>query len=256
MKKPRGFEQTVAIVTGGGQGIGLCIAQTFLRAGASVVVAEYDATLKVKAETFLDAGDKLLFIQTDVSSEESVKAMAAKTLERFGRIDFLIHNAAIFDASSSLEALSHTEWRRVIDTNLSGAFLCARYCQSQLERSGGAIVHIASTRAIMSEPNTLIAYSASKGGLVALTHALANTLGPAVRVNCISPGWVVTDVYQHGAVHTELTDPDHAQHPAGRVGQPEDIAEMALYLCSDKAGFITGQNFVIDGGITKKMIYS
>lgn len=256
MKKLPGFKHTVAIVTGGGQGIGLCIAQAFLRAGASVVISEFNATLQAKAEAFLDAGDKLLFSQTDVSSEESVKMMVAQTVERFGRIDFLIHNAAVFNEPSSFEALSYAEWRRVIDTNLSGAFLCAKHCQSQLERAGGAIVHIASTRALMSEPDTLIAYSASKGGLVALTHALANSLGPAVRVNCISPGWIVTDAYQHGAMHTTLTDADHAQHPAGRVGKPEDIAELALYLCSDKAGFITGQNFVIDGGITKKMIYS
>ena len=115
------------------------------------------------------------------------------------------------------------------------------------------MVLIASTRP-MSEPNTE-AYSASKAGLVGLTHALAMSLSP-VRVNCISPGWIVTDSWRHDGHTTTLTEQDHAQHPVGRVGRPEDIAEMALYLCTEKAGFITGQNVVIDGGMTKKMIYS
>ena len=117
-------------------------------------------------------------------------------------------------------------------------------------------MNIASTRAMMSEPNTE-AYSASKAGIVGLTHALALSLGPEVRVNCISPGWIDTNQYLHepNPALTPMTEADHKQHPAGRVGLPPDIAEMVLYLCSDKSGFITGQNFIIDGGMTKKMIY-
>jgi len=121
----------------------------------------------------------------------------------------------------------------------------AKHCAPQLRRRGGAIVNIASTRALQSEPGTE-AYSASKGGLVALTHALAMSLGPQVRVNCVSPGWIA---------HQAVRKKDHAQHPAGRVGRPEDIAEIVAYLLSDAAGFITGQNFVVDGGMTRKMIY-
>lgn len=247
------FSNKTAIITGGGQGIGLCIAQTFLRAGANVVIAEKRPALKTLAQRFLNAGENLLFIRTEVSDETSIRTMVRKTIQKFGRIDFFVHNAAT-SANQPMDALTYRRWQNVLHTNLSGAFLCAKYCKAQLERHRGAIVNIASTRALMSEPNTE-AYSAGKGGLVALTHALAVSLAPKVRVNCISPGWIVTDAYQHGRQHTKLTKADHAQHPAGRVGKPEDIAEMALYLCSDKAGFITGQNFVIDGGMTVKMIY-
>jgi len=125
-----------------------------------------------------------------------------------------------------------------------------------LQRTKGAIVNIASTRAIQSEPNTE-AYSASKGGILALTHSLAMSLGPDIRVNCISPGWIDVSEWKKSqqAKKPHLTKMDHAQHPAGRVGKPEDIAALVAFLISDEAGFITGQNFVVDGGMTKKMIY-
>ena len=253
MKTPTVFKDTIAIVTGGGQGIGLCIAQTFLRAGTTVVIAEHNAALQTKAEAFLNVGDKLLFSVTDVSSETSVQSMVEDSIKHFGRIDFLIHNAAIA-FSQPIDTLTYQQWQTVLGVNLSGAFLCAKYCRKQLEKNRGAIVNIASTRALMSEANTE-AYSATKAGLVGLTHSLAISLAPTIRVNCISPGWIVTDAYQHGRADTKLSDDDHTQHPAGRIGKPEDIAEMALYLCSEKSGFITGQNFIIDGGMTKKMIY-
>ena len=138
-----------------------------------------------------------------------------------------------------------------LDTNLTAAFLFARAAEKPLRASRGAIVTIASTRALMSEPNTE-SYAASKGGLVALTHALAISLAPEVRVNCISPGWIVVRREQE----EKLRRKDHLQHPAGRVGRPEDIAEMAAFLLDrDRAGFVTGANFVVDGGMTRKMIY-
>jgi NAD(P)-dependent dehydrogenase (short-subunit alcohol dehydrogenase family) len=249
------FEGKSIVVTGGGQGIGLCIAQEFLKCGASVVIAEHKAELEPKALAFLNAGRRVLFVQTDVADEASIRHMAERTVERFGRIDCVIHNAAISIApAESVDQLDYAYWQRVLNVNLSGAFLCAKHCKAELVKNRGAMVNIASTRALMSEANTE-AYSATKGGLVALTHALAISLGPEVHVNCISPGWIVTDAYQYGQHETKLTEADHAQHPVGRVGRPEDIAAMALYLCSDKAGFITGQNFIVDGGMTKKMIY-
>src|SRR5690606_1123816 len=135
-------------------------------------------------------------------------------------------------------------------------FLCSKHAIPALRRSHGAIVNIASTRALQSEPHSE-AYAASKGGLVALTHAMAISLGPAIRVNCISPGWIAVADWRKASkrVLLELRPEDHAQHPVGRVGRPEDVAELVTYLISPRAGFVTGQNFVLDGGMTRKMIY-
>jgi NAD(P)-dependent dehydrogenase (short-subunit alcohol dehydrogenase family) len=140
------------------------------------------------------------------------------------------------------------EWRRVLDTNLTAAFLLAKHAAGHLRRARGAIVTIASTRALQSEPGTE-AYSASKGGLVALTHALAVSLGPEVRVNCVSPGWIDT-------AGEPLSNADHEQHPAGRVGRPEDVAALVDWLLGPESGFVTGANFVLDGGMTRKMVYA
>jgi NAD(P)-dependent dehydrogenase (short-subunit alcohol dehydrogenase family) len=150
-----------------------------------------------------------------------------------------------------LAELSLAEWNRVLAVNLTGTFLLARACAPHLARRRGAIVNIASTRALMSEADTE-SYSASKGGLVALTHALAISLGPEVRVNAISPGWI--DVREK-RVNDPLSAADHAWHPGGRVGLPADVAELALFLASAGSGFVTGQNFVVDGGMARKMVY-
>jgi NAD(P)-dependent dehydrogenase (short-subunit alcohol dehydrogenase family) len=167
---------------------------------------------------------------------------------RFGRLDAVVSNAGIM-IRKPLRRLTSDEWQRVIDTNLTATFLLARAAEKPLRRAKGAIVNIVSTRALMSEPNTE-AYAATKGGLVALTHALAMSLGPAVRVNCVSPGWIETRNYR------ALRRKDHTQHPVGRVGKPEDIAQIVAWLLDGKrSGFVTGANFVVDGGMTRKMIY-
>lgn len=247
--------QIVTIVTGGGQGIGKMIARRFLDEGHAVVIAEIDQEAGSRTVAQLSPYGLILFLEADVGREEQVRAVMSKTVERFGRIDNLINNAGI-SRNRPITELTLEEWQRVLDTNLTGAFLCAKHAAPHLIESRGSIINICSTRARMSEPNTE-AYSASKGGIRALTHALAISLGPAVRVNSISPGWIdVRDSKKHSARRpAPLTEVDHAQHPVGRVGRPEDIAEMALYLCSEQAGFITGQDFVVDGGMTKKMIY-
>jgi NAD(P)-dependent dehydrogenase (short-subunit alcohol dehydrogenase family) len=171
------------------------------------------------------------------------------TLDRFGRLDAVVSNAGIM-LRRPVGRLSLEEWGRVIDTNLTATYLLARAAARSLRTSKGTIVTVASTRALMSEPDTE-AYAASKGGLVALTHALAVSMGPDVRVNCVSPGWIATADYKR------LRRRDHSQHPAGRVGRPQDIAEIVAYLLDrDKSGFVTGANFVVDGGMTRKMIYA
>ena len=152
-------------------------------------------------------------------------------------------------ASAPLQETSLESWNRVLATNLTATFLLAKAAAADLKRTRGAIVTIASTRAHMSEPDTL-AYSATKGGLVALTHSLAMTLAPEVRVNCVSPGWI--DTGKHGP----LKPGDHAQHPVGRVGRPEDVAAAVAYLLSEDAAFVTGAELIVDGGMTRKMIYT
>lgn len=247
----------VAIVTGGGQGIGKGVAEYFLRHNMSVVIAEIDGEAGNETAAELRALGPIRFIEMDVAGEEMVKETVARTIAEFGRIDALVNNAGIATAvSDPPEILDLSAWNRVIAVNLTGAFLCAKHTAPHLRKQKGSIVNIASTRALMSEPNTE-AYSASKGGVVALTHALAMSLAPDIRVNCISPGWIIVSEWKkHShARKPELTKEDQEQQPVGRVGTPEDIAGLAFYLCSPEAGYITGANYVVDGGMTRKMIY-
>jgi NAD(P)-dependent dehydrogenase (short-subunit alcohol dehydrogenase family) len=243
----------VAIVTGAGQGIGKAIAKGFVRAGARIVIAEIDEEAGRKAERDIARAGKATFVPCDAGGEESVRACIEATIRRFRRLDFVINNTGI-GVSKPVEQLTLDEWRRVIDTNLTSIFLFARHGARHLRKAKGAIVNIASTRAFMSEPNTE-AYAASKGGVVSLTHSLAISLGPAVRVNCISPGWIDVSGWKKSPRKSDVRKVDREFHPAGRVGRPEDIATMALFLCSKEAEFITGINVTIDGGVTKKMIY-
>jgi NAD(P)-dependent dehydrogenase (short-subunit alcohol dehydrogenase family) len=249
------FKDKVAIVTGAGRGIGLCIAEYFVKAGAVAVIAEVSEDSGKKAQDRIDDFGKAVFRQTDVSKEDSIKNMVSSVVNEFGRIDFLVNNA-VYSVKDSYTGFDADKWRAAVDTNLTGAFLCAKCCEQYLKKSKGCIINIASTRALMSEKNTQ-AYTATKAGLIGLTHSLAISLAPDIRANCISPGWIDIREYLHQGdeVPPVLTQQDNEQHPAGRVGKPQDIAEMVLYLCGDSSGFITGQNFVIDGGMTKKMIY-
>lgn len=244
------MKKKTAIVTAGAQGIGRACVKALLNAGYDVAVLDRDK--KALAEI---TGRGLFPIACDVGRESSILRAVASVKRRFGKIDRLVNNAGI-GVFKPLEKLTLAEWNRVLSVNLTSIFLMVKHLKPLFRNGKGAIVNIASTRALMSEKDTE-SYSASKGGVVALTHSLAVSLGPDIRVNCVSPGWINTSLHQKkGAVKPlVMSTADHAQHPCGRVGVPEDIAEMVLYLLSGKAGFITGQNFVVDGGMTKKMIY-
>jgi len=228
----------VALITGGAKGIGAAIAARLSADGWRVVVADRDPA------GVAPAGGR--YVVCDVGDEPAVAALARSIAATEQRLDALICNAG-FMIRKPIADLSLAEWNSVLTTNLTSTFLLVREAEALLRAAKGSVVTIASTRAAMSEPDTE-SYSASKGGLVALTHALAISLGPDVRVNCISPGWIATR-------EAELTPQEHGFHPAGRVGQAGDIAAMAAFLVGRDSGFITGAEFVVDGGVTRKMIY-
>jgi len=245
-----------AIVTGGAQGIGKAIARRLLGRDMNVVIADVDEEAgRETAEEYADLGD-IAFVRCDVSDEAQVRRLIEESVRRNGSLGALVNNAG-FPRFRSLEEATLEDWNAVIGTNLTGPFLCSKYAAPHLKSARGAIVNIASTRGLMSEPGGE-AYASSKGGLIALTHALAVSLGPAVRVNCVSPGWIEVADWKKRSARTapRHSEADRAQHPAGRVGVPDDVAALVDYLLSDDAGFIAGANFVVDGGMTRKMIYA
>lgn len=245
------FSNRTVIVTGAANGIGKGIASLYGEKGANVVVADIDEKGGLKTVDIIkEQGGKAIFVPTDVRQEKDIIHLMEKANETFGRIDILINNAGKTVFKSPFE-LTTTEWDDIINTNLRSVFLSSREAAKymRLNKEGGSIVNIASTRAIMSEPNSE-AYAATKGGIVAITHALAASFSEdRITVNAISPGWIETGDY------AKLRQIDHEQHLSKRVGKPDDIARACLYLTAKENDFVTGINLVVDGGMTRKMVY-
>ena len=223
------FKDKVVIVTGGAQGIGKCIADEFRKTGATVCVID-----KQEGDYFVG----------DISKKEVLEAFAAEVLAKHGRVDYIVNNA--LPIMKGIDECSYEDFQYALSVGVAAPFYLVKLFSKNLGE-GASIVNISSSRDRMSQPQTE-SYTAAKGGIAALTHALAVSLAGKARVNSISPGWIDT-------AYTVYEGPDATQQPAGRVGNPLDIANMVLYLCSDKAGFITGENICIDGGMTKQMIY-
>lgn len=223
------FENKVAVITGGAKGIGKAIAEEFRKAGARVCIID------------LLSND---YYVGDLADQQVLEDFARKVIAEHGHVDYLINNA--LPLMKGIDACSYEEFNYALRVGVTAPFYLAKLFAPHFA-PGAAIVNISSSRDRMSQPQTE-SYTAAKGGISALTHALAVSLAGRVRVNAISPGWIDTD-------YTVYEGPDACQQPAGRVGNPLDIANMVLYLCSDKAGFITGENICIDGGMTRQMIY-
>ena len=223
------FKDKVVIVTGAANGIGRCIADEFRSQGAVVCVID-----KQEGEHFVG----------DISRKEVLEAFAAEVLSKHNKVDVIVNNA--LPLMKGIDECSYEEFQYALSVGVTAPFYLVKLLKNHLA-DGASIINISSSRDRMSQPQTE-SYTAAKGGIAALTHALAVSMSGKARVNSISPGWIDTS-------STVYEGPDATQQPAGRVGNPMDIAHMVLFLCSDKAGFITGENICIDGGMTKQMIY-
>ncbi|MEB1808597.1 MAG: SDR family oxidoreductase [Bacillaceae bacterium] len=245
------LKKDVVIVTGAANGIGRAVARAYAEEGCAVVLADMDEVRGEQAASEWRAdGYDVCFVRTDVTQEKDIIALVELTKRKYGTINVLINNAGISEFKPLLDC-SVDDWDRVMNTNVRSAFLCSKEASKVMRDNerGGVIVNIASTRAVMSEPHSE-AYAASKGGIVALTHALAASLSEYnITVNAISPGWIETGDY------SELREVDHQQHLAKRVGKPGDVAKACMYLSAADNDFVTGVNLVVDGGMTRKMIY-
>ena len=244
------FTGKICVVTGGANGIGRCIAQNFLERDAFAAVIDTD---EVRGRELAEAyPGKVLFFAGDVAEQLVLEGFASQVRERFGKVDFLVNNACL-SKKGICSRCSYEDFLYVQKVGVAAPYYLSLLF-SDLFADGASIVNISSTRAQMSQRDTE-SYTAAKGGISSLTHALSVSLAGRIRVNAVNPGWIDTGLY-HSGHRLDCYEPaDQRQHPAGRVGNPQDIAQAVLFLCSDQAAFITGQSMIVDGGMTTQMIY-
>ena len=243
----------VCAVTGGANGIGRCIVEEFTKQGYAVVFSDVDeARGETLEQALLENGGEGLFYRGDMAQKDALLGFAKAVTDRFGAVDALINNACV-TRRGIVSGCTYEDFNYVLSLGVTAAYMLCSLLLPYM-RPGASVVNIASTRAFMSQPDTE-SYTAAKGGISALTHALAVSLAGKARVNAVSPGWIDTGEYHEEGRLSPYSKGDILQHPCRRVGKPGDIAAMCLFLCSGQASFITGQNFAVDGGMTKQMIY-
>jgi NAD(P)-dependent dehydrogenase (short-subunit alcohol dehydrogenase family) len=229
------FINKIIVITGGANGIGKSIVEEFKKSQAKVAIIDMDK----------EGIDCDLYFCGDIAEENSLEKFTDEVISKYGKIDFLINNACI-SKKGIISDCSYDDFNYVLKVGVTAPYMLAKLFLPHFN-VGGAIVNISSTRAYMSQADTE-SYTAAKGGISSLTHALSISLAGKVRVNCISPGWIDT-------TNVEFSTEDNSQHPSGRVGKPIDIAKIVMFLCSEDSGFITGENITVDGGMSKQMIY-
>lgn len=251
------MDNKTAIVTGGAQGIGKAIVLDFLSRGMRVSVLDIDNEALEELQTSVRNTECLLCLNCDVSEEDEVAKAVSATVEAFGGLDVLVNNAGYGQPPyGPLESMGLDEWNHTLKVNLTGPLIMTKYCMPHLCSAKGCVINIASTLALQPESHCE-AVAASKGGLISLTRALAISLAPAVRVNCISPGCIEIGPWKKASLRrgTVYSQAERNHYPVGRVGVPQDISALVSFLAGDQSGFITGENFVVDGGLGKRMIF-
>ena len=247
------FYGKVCVITGGALGIGRCLTREFAREGAKIAFVDLNEEAgNENVKWLVEHGCDPLFFGGDIAEKGVLEEFTSQVIHRFGRIDILINNACI-TRKGILTGCSWEDFNYVLRIGVSAPYYLAKLFLPHF-RPGGCIVNISSTRAVMSQADTE-SYTAAKGGISALTHALAVSLQGKVRVNSIAPGWIDTGKYHKEGYYPDYEKQDMLQHPSGRVGNPMDIAQAAMFLCEESNSFIDGENITVDGGMTRLMIY-
>ncbi len=248
------FQDKVCVITGGALGIGRCLTREFSKAGAKIAFVDKNEQAGMENKEYIKKnGGQVVFYSGDISDELTLHQFAEMVIREYGNIDYLINNAC-FSMGGILKPCNYEDFNMVLRVGVTAPYMLTQLFLPYFNK-GASIVNITSSRAFMSQANTE-SYTAAKGGITALTHALAVSLSGRVRVNSIAPGWIDTGKYYDESYIPQYTKSDIAQHPSNRVGDPMDIARVAMFLCNEQNSFINGENITVDGGMSKVMIYS